>query len=229
VRRLLVWLLLVLAVEATSFGGVITATLLAVDRTVGVTPTTVGCADFAAAPVNTKLDGYVTACGNTWQAHVGSWSILPDGVASDQRATPLATMDTAVSAYSVAVDMTGLATADTNRSGGVVGSFSPAGTVGPWNYLAAVMTAGSPARLDLRVVLAGVATTVASTAVVVTATSSRLVLERSGSTVTVAVDGARRITATLTAAQVAALTGGRTGLVGGSNAIRFFNVAVAMI
>lgn len=228
-RRLLVWLLVILAVEATSFGGVVTATLLAVDRTVGVTPTTVGCADFAAAPVNTRLDGFVTACGNTWQAHIGNWSILPDGVSSDQRSIPLATMDTAVTDYTVAVDVTGFNTSDTNRSGGVVGSFSPAGTVGPWSYIAAVMTAGSPARLDLRVVLAGATTTVASAAVVVTATSSRLVLERSGSTVTVAVDGARRITATLTAAQAATLTGGRTGLVGGSNAIRFFNFAVAMI
>ncbi len=225
-RGLLVWLLLVLAVEATSSGGVITATLLAVDKTVGVvTPTVVGC-DYFSAPVNTKLDGYVTACGNTWQAHVGSWSILPDGVSSDQRGGPLATMDTAVAAYVVAVDVTGFNTSDTNRSGGVVGSFSPAGTVGPWSYIAAVMTAGSPARLDLRVVLAGATTTVASTPVVVTATSNHLALERSGSTVAVAVDGVRRITATLTAAQVAALTGGRTGLIGGSNAVRAFNFSV---
>lgn len=214
---------------AKTLGGLRSATLYAIDRTVGiVTPTVVGC-DYFRAATNTNLNGYTSACGNTWQSNSGNWSIMPDGASSDQPKTaPLATLNTNVQNATISVDMTGFATSDVNRSGGLVGSFSPADTTGPFTYIAAVMTAGSPATLALRLVVAGVSTTIASTSVVVTTTSSHLVLSRNNSSVTVSVDGIQRIAATLTSAQVTALgSGGRSGLIGGSNAVRFFNFSVS--
>ena len=83
------------------------------------------------------------------------------------------------------------------------------------------MIDGSPDRVELRLVVSGTATVLA-TVNPTFATTNTLQFARSNSTVTVTLNGGSIINATLTAAQITSLgVGARAGLFGGDSSVRF--------
>lgn len=212
-------LLLVGIAHATSLGGLAAGSLLAIDPAGTVTtPSTIGCDNFTGTTGATMAGRTATVAGScasrVWTVHVGTWTIQSNKAASSATASAVATQNSATVNSTDTVVLTSLNTL--GRSGGLVLSHDGAST-----YLAAVMIDGSPDRVELRLVVSGTATVLA-TVNPTFATTNTLQFARSNSTVTVTLNGGSIINATLTAAQITSLgAGARAGLFGGDSGVRF--------
>ncbi|MDH4078025.1 MAG: hypothetical protein OEW29_19020 [Acidimicrobiia bacterium] len=155
-----------------------------------------------------------------WTAHVGTWTIQSNRGASSATASAVTTLNTSFVNGSVQVVLTSLNTG--GRSGGLVVAHDGAST-----YLAAVMTDGSPDRVELRLVTSGTPVVLA-TVNPTFATTNTLGVSRSGSSsITVTLNSATVMTYTLSGAQQTTLgTNGRAGLFGGSSSVRFDDFVV---
>ncbi len=211
---------------ASALGGLGSATLTAYDVAGPVgAPAVVACDNFTGttgANLNGRGVVVAAACASrTWMAHVGTWTVQTNQAASSATASAVVTVNTAVSDASVQVVLRSLNTG--GRSGGVVLDHSGGAT-----YLAAVMIDGAPDVVQLRLVVAG-SPTVLATATPAFATTNTLRLARVGTSVTVRVNGSSVITATLSAGAVASLGGaGRAGLFGGNSSVRFDDFVVSV-
>jgi hypothetical protein len=210
--------------SAQPVGSVGAASLLGVDQAAAApAPTILGCDNFTGttgASMSGRAATVAAACaGRTWTVHLGGWTIQSAKAASNSTAGAAATLNTATVNSTAQVVLSALNTG--GRLGGVVLSHN-----GITSYLAAVMIDGSPDRVELRLVLLGVRTVLA-TANPTFATTNTLSMARSGGTLTVAVNGATAITHTLTATQLTTLgSGARSGLFGGHSSVRFDDFVV---
>jgi len=205
--------------HAASLGPFTAASLLGINQASTVsTPTVLGCDNFTGTNGTTMAARAATvaaACANqVWTANVGTWTIQTNKAASSATASAVATENTATANSTVQVVLTALNTS--GRSGGVVLSHDGTST-----YLAAVLIDGAPNRAELRIVVSGTSTLLTNVTPTIIATNT-LQLSRSGSNVTVTLNGAVIISTTLTAGQVTSLgVGARAGLFGGDANVRF--------
>ena len=204
---------------ATTLGSLAARSMLGIDIATTVsTPAVIGCDNFTGTTGATMVARAATAaaaCSNrVWTSLRGTWTIQSNKAASSATASAVVTEDTLTANSTGQVVLSSLNT--TGRSAGLVLSYD-----GVNSYLAAVLISGSPNRAELRIVLSGTPTVLATATPAITA-SNTLSLSRSGSTVTVTVDGNTLITNTLSAPNVTSLgSGTRAGLFGGDANVRF--------
>lgn len=210
--------------HAASLGGVSSVSLVAVNQAATASTSTIlGCDDFTGTTgvsMSARAASGAVACANrVWLVHVGTWTIQANAAASSATVSAVATENTGTVDSSVQVVLASLNTG--GRIGGVVLSHDGVST-----YLAAVMIDGAPDRIELRTVITGVPTVVATVTPTFAATNT-LVLARAGSSVTVSLNGTSVLTFTLSAAQLSSLgTGARAGLFGGNSSVRFDDFVV---
>jgi hypothetical protein len=226
------WIVLALATASTavagasaaSLGGGSSTTLVAIDEAAAAsTPTVLGCDNFTGITGASMTGRVVVSAGacssRVWTTHIGTWTIQANRAASSATTSANATVDTASPEATVQTVLTAINTG--GRSGGLVLAHDGTAT-----YLAAVMTDATPDRIELRLVDAGVSTVLAAANPTFVATDT-LQLSRSGSSVTVTLNGALIVASSLDAAQLTTLgTNGRAGLFGGSTGVRFDDFVV---
>lgn len=216
--------LALLSAHAASMGGLATASVLAVDHSGGSgAPDVIGCDDFTGvngSSLHLRVATATAACaGRAWSVHAGAWRLSANRAAPNSTTNAVVTLNTAQPDASVQVDLNALSSG--SRRGGVVLAADGAG-----RYLAALAVNGSPDRVELKVVTPTSTTTVATVTTNFVSPVVRLRATRSGADVTVTVDGASILSHTLSNAHQAVLTGGRTGLIGGSSQVRFDDLVV---
>ncbi len=211
--------------SAASLGGISPASLEAWNQAgTPPTPTILTCDNFAlpaatgAALANRPVQLPAKCGAGIWSVHRGTWTIAA-GVLDPAGGGATATISagqTNVSAEATVVSANG-----NNRLAGVAINHTGATRV----YLAGVLVGPGTARLLL--VNGGTVTTIASSAVTITA-STVVRITRNGTAVTVSVNGVLAVSHTLTAGQVTTLSGGtRVGLhYNQGNQIRFSNIVV---
>ena len=207
------------AAHASSLGTITAGTMLNTNQVTSVSaPAVVGCDNFTGttgATIAGRAATAAAACASrVWTAHVGTWTIQTNKAASSATASAVVTQNLTTANTTAEAVITSLNT--TGRTAGLVLSHDGAST-----YLAAVLIAGAPSRAELRIVAAG-APTVLSTVNTTIAATNTLRFARSGSSVTVTLNGTLIITATLAASDLTTLgTGARSGLFGGDANVRF--------
>lgn len=214
----------VVVAHASGLGGFATSTMFAVDRagSAGV-PVVLTCDDFSGTSGATMSGRVVTvasSCANAvWTTHAGTWSVQSNRAAPPSVSAATATLNVGAIDCTVQIGLTSLNVA--GRVAGVVVSHDGSST-----FLAAVLVKGPPDVAELRLYLSG-ATTVLASAPTSILSSDTLVLNRSGSKVTMTLNGSVISTVTLNANQLAALgTARRPGLFGGNNNVRFDDLLV---
>ena len=161
-------------------------------------PEFAACDDFSGG--SGPLDGRVTPCGATWSVASGNWSLGNDILRSTGRAG-LATLPAGSSDMTVSVDV--IDGHANNRRGGVVVAGSDT------TRLVVLIEGSGGLRLQF---VDGNSTTSLEYVNIPTAAVPRLSVTRSGTVVTVRVDGEVHISHMLTAAQSGLLTGTQAGL-----------------
>jgi len=205
--------------HATTLGSLTARSLLDIDPAASVTtPSTIGCDNFTGTTGATMAGRAATVAAScasrVWTVHVGTWTIQSNKAASSATASAAATQNTTTVNSTSTVVLSSLNTG--GRSGGLVLSHD-----GASSYLAAVMIDGTPDRVELRLVVGGTST-VLVTVNPTFATTNTLQFARSGTSVTVTLNGTSIISTTLTAAQSTSLgAGARAGLFGGDSTVRF--------
>ena len=205
--------------HAASVGSITARSLLDINQAATVSAKSViGCDNFTgtnASSMASRLATVAAPCANrVWTAHVGTWTIQTNKAASTTTASAVATQNTTTVNSTVQATLTGLNTA--GRTGGLVLSHDGVST-----YLAAVLIDGTPNRAELRIVVSGTSTLLTTATPTITATNT-LQLARSGSTITVTLNGTVLISTTLAAPDIASLGGGaRAGLFGSDANVRF--------
>jgi hypothetical protein len=190
--------------------------------TAASTPTVLTCDNFSLAAstgsaLNARPVQLPARCGTaTWATNLGTWTIT-SGQLSAATTNATATIpagQTDVSAQATVINANG-----TSRSAGV--AIDHTGTTRI--YLAASLSGGNTAQLLL--VNGSSVSTLASAAATIGA-SAVVRITRVGTAVTVSVNGAQVLTATLTSAQVTTLSGGtKVGLYWNSGStIRFTDI-----
>jgi hypothetical protein len=223
--------LALLAAEAATLGGLTPRSLASFDANATVTtPTIVGCDNFTGttgASLNGRVATVAANCANrSWTVHTGTWTIQANQAASSASAGPIATLNTASTEATASVALTNLNTA--GRVAGIVMDHN-GGALLTASFLQVLVTAGTPSRVDLRVVALGVSLApVASNTNVTLATTNTLALSRVGTAITVRLNGAVVLTYALTVTDVLNLGSGRTGLVGGDANVRFDDFVVTV-
>lgn len=209
--------------SASSLGGLPSKTLAAWNKPgLPTTPTVLTCDNFALPGASgSLLDGrpvqLPSNCGSGyWTVHAGTWKIKSgelDPKGGDSTAT-ISAGQTNVSAEATVLHADGR-----NRVAGIVINHNE--TAG--SYLVGALS--GPDVSELLLVNGGSVTTIATASATIGA-SSVVRISRNGTAVAVSVDGLVRISYTLTAGQVATLSGGTSvGLYFDSgNAIRFTDV-----
>ena len=216
--------LTVVAADAAALGGLSARTLAVVSQATSAgAPTVLGCDNFTGttgASLSARAATVASNCGNAvWTSHIGAWTIQSNQAASAATADANATVNVGAANSSVQIDLISLNLA--GRLAGVVASHNGTST-----YLAAVLTKGSPDVIELRLYQAGTPTVIATGNPTIVTTNT-LKMTRNGSALTVVLNAATILTATLTAAQVTALgSGQRAGIFGGNSTVRFDNLLV---
>jgi hypothetical protein len=208
--------------HAATLGGLPARSLAAVDATASApTAMVVSCDNFTGttgAAIGGRAVSVAAKCANAvWTAHIGSWTVQGNLAASAATANANATLNVGAVNCTVQVVITGLNSA--GRLAGVVTSHDGSST-----YLAAVLTKGSPDLIELRLYQSGAPTVIASASTTIVATDT-LSISRNGASITVVLNGATILNASLNAAQLTALgSGQRSGLFGGNASVRYDNL-----
>jgi hypothetical protein len=206
--------------SAASFGGLRAGTIFTSSAAVtNAAPAVLACDNFAlAAATGAALDnrpGQVPSnCANAvWTVHSGTWTIATGQlqVRTNDSSATVAAGGVDVSAQTTVLN----ANAGRTRAAGVAINHSGASQV----FLAGVVVSGNLAQLRL---VSGTTVTTLATAAATVGAASVVRLTRQGTAITLRVDGSVVLTFTLTPAQVATLTGTRTGLYWSrGNSLRF--------
>lgn len=209
--------------HAASFGGLTALSLGTLDAAASdLAPAIISCDDFgrpastgsalAARPVQLPA-----SCGSfNWTTHLGTWTISSGQLATT---TTNASATIAAGQTDISAEATILNANGSSRSAGVAINHSGVSRI----YLVAALV--GPGTVRLRLVNGSTITSLASATATITATTV-VRITRVGSAVKVSVNGALRISYTLTNAQVTMLGGGtRVGLYWNSGStIRFKSI-----
>ncbi|MCU1361300.1 MAG: hypothetical protein JWN99_2589 [Ilumatobacteraceae bacterium] len=185
-------------------------------------PIVASCDNFDGSdgPLSGRAVSSTFRCGSqTWTVHDGLWSAAAGSVATDGTPDSTATLPAGLTDATAAVDIAGTDTA--SERGGVVIDHD-----GDHTYLAAVEVGDATSHVDLVLMAAGVPTVLA-TADVVIPPANHLALTRSGTVVTVHIDGVAAIMYSLVPGDIATLAAGtRAGLYASSASVQFDNLLV---
>lgn len=212
------------AVQATTLGGLTARSLFGLSQASSApTATVTGCDNFTgttgATLTGRAAQSPTTCASRVWSVHAGTWTIQTNQAASSATVDAVATENITNPDTTVQVVLSSLNTG--GRFGGVVNSHDGAST-----YLAAVMTDATPDRVELRLVVGG-SSSVLTTMNPTFATTNTLSIGRSGAALTVTLNAVSIITYSLSAAQLTSLGSGTLGGVyGGSASVRYDNFVV---
>ncbi len=209
------------AAAATNLNGITTRTLLSLNAVVAVGATTViGCDNFTGTN-GASLGGRVgtTAVAYSaisWSINTGAWTLSANRARSGTAVSSVVTAGTSTANSTIGVTLTGVNTG--LRFGGLVSSHNGVDT-----YLAVVAINGTPDRIELRLIKAGVSSVIASVNTTLVGTNTVRMTRQSGS-VSIVLNSVTVLNVTLSALQVADLgVATRAGLFGGSTSVMFDN------
>jgi hypothetical protein len=202
--------------SASTLGGAVPASLLTRDQaSTATTPTVLACDDFSrAAPTGANLSSrppqLPATCGTTtWTTPTGTWTVSA-GQATTAGTTPNSTA-------AINVGRGDLVRAQATVVGANVATRSAGVLIGQANngntYLAGVLVGAAEVQLRY---FDGKSSSVLATATTTVGGTTTVSISRSGTSVSVGVDGSTPLTFVLSSAQATALSGNRAGLYWGS-------------